>query len=209
MKLYPVVITCMQFLRILALLAVLLSPLTLHSTDVYISSQGVVQIRANINPHIVSGDPKLGNTVLVVSAPATKGGIHVVTPCEHRESVLHKEAKEDGTMVYIIQVAFPVACESTDVSIGDWENIFTDTALRLPIESFSKMENSLINTDSTRLLGIMRAPALPIPEKKPTIADKLQHLQVVYKNLDITLVGDTARDILHDRENGKYISPVA
>jgi hypothetical protein len=112
-------------------------------------------------------------------------------------------------MVYIIQVAFPVACESTDVSIGDWENIFTDTALRLPIESFSKMENSLINTDSTRLLGIMRAPALPIPEKKPTIADKLQHLQVVYKNLDITLVGDTARDILHDRENGKYISPVA
>lgn len=192
------------------ILSVLLTlPLTLHSTDIYTSSQGAVQIRANINPHIVPGDPKLGNTVLVVSAPATQGGIHIATPCEHTESILHKEAKENGTMIYVLQVNFPTACESTDVSIGDWENIFTDTTLHLPIESFSKLENSLINTDSTNLLGIMRAPALPMLEKKPTIADKLKYLQVVYKNLDVTLQGDIARDILHDRENTKYRSPVA
>lgn len=48
-----------------------------------------------------------------------------------------------------------------------------------------------------------------MPEKKPTIADRLRYLQVVYENLDITLRGDIARDILHDRENTKYRSPVA
>lgn len=195
--------------RYLSLIPLLITPFTLHSTDISTSSHGAVQIRANINPHIVSGDPKLGSTVLVVSAPSAQEDIHIVTPCTHTESFLYKEVKDDGTANYVIRINFPTACETTDISIGDRENIFTDTTLSLPMESVSKIENSLVNTDSAELLNIMRESDLPVPEKESSIAGRLEYLRVVYKNLDRALMSNTARDILHDRDNGKYISPVA
>lgn len=144
-----------------------------------------------------------------MTAPSEKEDLRIVTPCKHRESVLHEETKEDETKVSVIQLAFPSACDTRQISIRDRENIFTDTVFSLPMESFSQLENGLINTDSDRLLGIMREPSVPLPEKGSSIKTRLEYLRAVYTNLDIALMGDTARDILHDRDNGKYISPVA
>lgn len=187
----------------------LIIPFTLHSTDIYISSHGTVQILANLNPHIVSGDSKLGSTVLIVSAPLEQKDIHIMTPCEHRESILYKEPKGDNKILYVIQVTFPVSCEATVMYIGDRENIFTDTFLSLPIESLWKMENSLINTDSTNLLSFMREHPLLLEKTGSTITLKLQYLKALYKNLDVTIKSDIAQSILQDRENTKYLSPVA
>lgn len=192
------------------LLPALLFPFTLHSTDIYTSSHGEVRIHANLNSHIIPGDAKLGSTVLVVSAPIEQENIHVVTPCEHKESVLYKEAKGENKMMYVIHVVFPVSCDSTDISLGDKENIFTDSTFSLPMEPFWRMENSLINTDSAHLLEIMREqPISATVGTGTTIVEKLQYLQTLYKNIDITLESGTARDILQAREDAKYISPVA
>lgn len=196
--------------RSFLLLPTLLFPFTLHSTDIYTSSHGEVQIHANLNPHIIPGDPKLGGTVLVVSAPIEQKDIHIVTLCEHTESVLYKEPVRDEKMLYIIRIAFPSSCETTVTYVGDRENIFTDTFLSLPMKSLSNMESDLINTRSDGLLPIMRAQPLVLPEKTGTgITEKLRRLQALYKNLGIGLESDITRDILQDRENTKYLSPVA
>ncbi|MDD5377038.1 MAG: M23 family metallopeptidase [Candidatus Gracilibacteria bacterium] len=183
-------------------------PFTLHSTDIYVSSLGEVQIHANLNPHIIPGDLKLGNTVLIVSAPRDQKDIHIVTKCEHRESILYKEPKGEEKMVYIMQVTFPSSCETTDISIGNQENIFTDTTFPLPIESLSQIESNLINTNSTELLSVMRGQGIQT-STGATLAEKLQHLQILYKNIDRALESDMAQAILQDRENTTYLSPVA
>lgn len=110
-------------------------PFTLHSTDIFHSSEGLVKIHANLNPHIIPADPKLGNTVLIVSAPMGMKTIHLVTSCEHKESILYKSPAKEGKMLYVIQVSFPVSCDVTDISLGDRESVFIDTTLSLPIES--------------------------------------------------------------------------
>lgn len=115
-----------------------------------------MKIHSNLNPHIIPGDVKLGNTVLIVSAPDIQESIHLVTPCEHRETILYKKPAGKGRMMYIVQVTFPTACETTEIQVGDRENIFTDTIFSLPITSLSKMEDSFLNTQSDELLSIMR-----------------------------------------------------
>lgn len=200
----------MNFLPKLSIISVLfILPLTLHSTDIYISSGGAVKIHSNLNSHIIPGDPKLGNTVLIVSAPIKQGDIHIVTKCEHRESILYKKPTGNEKILYIIQLSFPTPCDVTDISLGDKENIFTDSIFSLPMESLSKMENGFINTDSIHLLPIMRERQIISEGTGTAIEEKLQHIQALYKNLSVSLESDMAQNILHDRENIKYISPVA
>lgn len=141
--------------RIILLSTILVFPFTLHSTDIYTSSEGKVKILANLNPHIIPGDPKLGNTLLVVSAPVKNEGIHLVTPCEHTESVLSRITKDTQTLS-IIQVVFPTFCDMSMIRVGDEGNVFTDTLFTLQIKSRSTLEKSLLNTKSEELLGIMR-----------------------------------------------------
>lgn len=184
-------------------------PFTLHSTDIYMSSQGKVKIEANINPHIIPGDSKLGNTILVVSAPILEENIHIVTPCEHQESILYKKPTKEDNMLYVIQITFPVFCETSEIRIGDLENIFTDTFFSLPMESFLKVENNILNTDSAHLLSTTKEQTVPMSARVgSTMAEKLKYLRRLYKNLDASLQGNIAKDILHDRENTKYLSPV-
>jgi len=197
-------------LSLLVLCILLVVPFTLHSTDIYTSSHGKIKVHANLNSHIIPGDPKLSGTVLVLSAPIEQKDIHIVTPCEHTESVLHKEPVRDEKMLYIIRIAFPSSCETTVTYVGDRENIFTDTFLSLPMKSLSNTESDFINTGSDGLLPIMRTQSLALAEKTGTgITEKLQRLQALYKNLSIGLESDIAQNILQDRENTKYLSPVA
>lgn len=196
--------------RTTLLFVALVFPLTLHSTDIFVSSQGEVKILASLNPHIIPGNPKLGNTILIVNAPKKQKNIRIITSCEHKESILYKESKEDKKTIYVIQVSFPDSCEIPNIRIGDQENVFTDTLFSLPMEAFGKMENSLVNTNSNELLSIMRKQSIaPSKEVGATLMKKLQSLQTLYKNLDIIMRSDIARDILQNRENIRYFSPVA
>lgn len=185
-------------------------PSVLYSTDVYVSSQGEVKIYANLNPHIISGDSKLGNTLLVVNTPIEQKGIRIVSVCEHTDSILYKEQVQNNKMIYVIQTTFPTTCDTKEIRIGSSGNIFTDTIFSLPLESFGQMENSLIDMDNTHLLEIMREPNIVLEESLDgRLVTKLAHVQTLYKNLDITLRSGTARNILQDRNNIKYLSPVA
>lgn len=196
-------------LHFLLIATLLLAPFTLHSTDIYTSSHGEVRIHANLNPQIVPEDPKLGSTVLVVSAPTDKKDIHIVTPCKHKESVLFRESLKNRKTIYIIQLTFRESCGTTDISIGDMENVFTDSRFPLPMKPFWKVENRLMNTDSSRLLETMRKETILVSEKKDTdIRKKLAQLQMIYRNLSIDLESGIARGILNDREDTKYFSPV-
>ena len=198
-----------MLLRFLFLILFLI-PATLYSTDIYTSSHGEVKIYANLNSHIISGDSKLGNTLLVVSAPIEQKNIHIVSSCEHTESVLYKEPTQNKKMVYVIQVAFPTLCDIQEIRIGNSENIFTDTIFSLPLESLNHLENSFIDTDNEHLLSIMREPSIALEAGVDgRLVQKLSHVQTLYKNLDIALESDMARSILQDRDNLKYISPVA
>lgn len=193
-------------LHFLVLGGLLLVPFTLHSTDIYTSSEGKVRILANLNPHIVPGDPKLGNTIFVVSAPIKNEDIHLVTPCKHTESVLYRTTKNTQTLA-VIQVVFPTFCDMPTIRVGDKENIFTDTLFPLQIESRSRLEKSLLGTKSEELLAIMRVQGIP-ENTGSTLQEKLEHLQVKYRNFDSMLRSDIARDILQSRENTKYLSPI-
>lgn len=198
------------FLKIIICSIALIVPATLYSTDIYTSSHGEVKIYANLNSHIISGDVKLGNTLLVVSAPIEHNDIHIVSSCEHTESVLYKEPTQNKKMIYIIQIVFPTACDTKEIRIENSDNVFTDTIFSLPLESLNHLENSLIDTDSTHLLNIMREPSIVLdPGVDGQLVQKLSHVQTLYKNLDITLASDMARNILQDRDNLKYLSPVA
>lgn len=199
-----------QMLLRFLFLFLFLFPTTLYSTDIYTSSHGEVKIYANLNPHIISGDAKLGNTLLVVSAPIAQKDIHIVSACDHTEAILYKEPTGAKQMVYVIQLTFPTSCDTKEIRIRDSENIFTDTILPLPLESFGQMENSLINTDTEHLLDILRMPNIPLETGvNGQLVKKLSHVQTLYKNLDITLESDMARNILQDRDSIEYLSPVA
>jgi len=188
----------------------LIIPFTIHSTDIYTSSHGEVKIYANLNSHIILGDSKLGNTLLIVSAPIEQKDIHIVSACEHTESVLYKEPTQNKKMVYVIQAVFPASCDIREIRVGNSENIFTDTIFSLPLESLNHLENSLIDTDSAHLLNIMREPSIALESGVDgRLVQKLSHVQTLYKNLDIALESDMARNILQDRDGMKYISPVA
>jgi len=153
--------------RIILLSAILLFvPFTLHSTDIFVSSHGEVKILANLNPHIVPGHPKLGNTVLVVSAPNEREGIRLVTPCEHTESILHTEPRGTEETLFIIRILFPVSCDIPSIRVGDREHIFTDSLFPLPVESFRKLESSLINSNDSELLNILRTTPISTGETK-------------------------------------------
>jgi murein DD-endopeptidase MepM/ murein hydrolase activator NlpD len=195
--------------RALFLSILLTTPFTLHSTDIYHSSDGEVKIHASLNPNIISGDPKLGNTVLVVSAPTDMEGIRTITSCEHRESILHKKPMDTKRTIYVIQLHFPTMCDTPSVSIGDRERIFTDASLQLPIQSVTQLEDALINTRSAELLALMRMEPVPYVWSRSTISQKLEKLKILYIHLYTILQSDIASNILHDREDGKYISPVA
>jgi len=205
--LFPVLVKFLS--RIILLSATLVFPFTLHSTDIYESSNGQIKIHTSLNTHVIPGNPKLGNTVLVVSVPTELKGIRIVTPCEHRESVLYKKQTESGKILYVIGLSFPTSCDTTDIRIGDIENIFTDTIFSLPGKHFSKMENDFMNTDDIKLLSIMREQPTIISEKTgATFVEKLEYIQALYKNLYVSFQSDLAQSILHDRNNMKYISPV-
>ncbi len=166
-------------------------------------------MQRSVNGQIVPGDPKLGNTILVVSAPTEQKDIHVVTSCEHRESVLFKESKEDGKTTYIIRLSFPVACEDSEIAIGDRENIFTDTASHLLMIPLKTIEDTLINTNSEELFFIANGRTIEIPKSTAsTIEEKINYLGFLYTNLYSKLWSEMAQQVLRDREDGKYISPV-
>lgn len=118
----------------LAFVVFLTTPFTLHSTDIYHSSEGTIKINANLNSFIIPGDAKLGSTVLVISAPTKQEGIYIVSSCNHTESLLYKKAIGEDKMLSITKLSFPTPCEDTTIRIGDNQNIFTDTAVSLPIE---------------------------------------------------------------------------
>jgi hypothetical protein len=162
-----------------------------------------------MNDHIVPGNPKLGSTLLIVSAPITMKNIHVVIPCEHQEEILHTKISKDKNITYIIQLRFPVACEVSEISIGDSENIFTDTHFPLPIESLSQIEDNAINMHSTKLLTVMREQPVISEKSGTSVIEKLHQVQMLYKNAYILLRSDIAQGILRDRDIVKYISPVA
>ncbi|HBB27422.1 TPA: hypothetical protein DCZ36_02925 [Candidatus Gracilibacteria bacterium] len=206
----PIHIFMSKKLHFLVLGVLLFVPFTLHSTDIYTSSHGEVKILANLNPHIIPGHPKLGNTILIVSAPNEQKEIRLITACEHKETILHKEPNGNKKTIYVIQVIFPTSCEIPHIRVGDRENIFTDTLFSLPLESFGKMENSLINTGDSELLNIMRNT--PVPPRETigvTLTEKLRYLQTIYKDTYTTLRSDIARTILQSRGGTGYISPVA
>ena len=195
--------------HLLVFLGAFIFPFTLHSTDIYKSSDGQIRIHTSLNTHVIPGNPKLGNTVLIVSSPTNLKGINIVTPCEHHESVLYKKQIESGKILSVISLSFPTSCETTDIRVGDIESIFTDTIFSLPGKSFSKIENDFINTDDIELLSIMREQPTIISENiKTTFVEKLQYIQSLYKNLYISFRSDLAQSILHNRNNMKYISPV-
>lgn len=198
------------FLKVSILPILLITPFTLNSTDVFHSSKGLVKIQANLNTHIIPGDAKLGNTVLLVTAPVALENIHIVTDCEQRETVLYKKSRSDNQMIYVIQLSFPTSCDKENIRIGDKENIFTDTLFVLPLESRSKMEDAFMNTSSTELLPIMREENKEASGKTgDDIVKKLDYLVTLYKNLYTNQSSTTARDVLYDREDIKYSSPVA
>ncbi len=120
--------------KFLAITVFLATPLTLHSTDIYHSSKGTIKINANLNSFIVPGDTKLGSTVLIITASTKQENIHVVSSCEHTESLLYKKTVGEEKMTYVIKLNFPTPCEDTTIRIGDSQNIFTDTVVSLPIE---------------------------------------------------------------------------
>lgn len=132
-----------------------LFPFTLHSTDIYTSSQGTVKILASLNSHVIPGDSRLGNTILLVSTPEKNTDIHLVTTCTHTQSVLYTTTKDARTLS-VIQVVFPTFCDMPMVRVGDRENIFTDTIFPLQMESYSEVEKHLLNVKNENLLIIMR-----------------------------------------------------
>lgn len=167
-----------------------------------------MRIHTNLNSHVIPGDPKLGNTVLVVSAPTSMEGIHTITSCEHTESILYKKPSDDIRTTYVIELRFPASCSTTSISIGDQEHIFTDTSLPLQLKSLSQLEDALINTNSTELLVLMRKESMPSDGTGMTIVQKLERLKTLYLNLHTVLESDIAARILRDREDTRYISPV-
>ncbi|MDD2917095.1 MAG: M23 family metallopeptidase [Candidatus Gracilibacteria bacterium] len=187
----------------------LLLPLTLHSTDILHSSNGNVRIRANLNPNVVLGDPKLDNTILVITAPTDKKDIHIVSDCEHQEATLYKTGGTDGMMTYVMQLSFLSSCESPTIRVGDSEGIFTDTIFTLPLHSLSEIRSDFINTKSPELLTIMGSGQTITGGTGVTIVEKLRYIQMLYENLDTALKSNLAGDIIHDREDTKYTSPVA
>lgn len=192
------------------LLVVLYSlPLTLNSTDIYHSSNGTVQIRANLNPTIIPGDSKLGSTLLLVSAPKAAQDIHIVSECQHSDSVLYTTGGTSNLMISVIELDFQSPCESPTIAIADSEHTFTDTVFRLPLTTTSAITDSFINTNSEDLLSIMRASA-PLHENGTgsTMVQKIEHIGALYQNLSTTLKSELASSILHDRDDVKYISPV-
>lgn len=167
-------------------------------------------IRANLNPTIIPWDSKLGNTILLVSAPSSAEDIHIVTDCTHNESVLYKTGWLNNSTTYVLEFDFPTTCDSSVIQIGDSNGIFTDTIFRLPLTSISQITDTFMNTDSNKLLSIMRASS-PIVDSGTgtTVTEKMKHIQALYQNLSTTLKSHFASEVLHDREDTKYISPVA
>ncbi len=185
-------------------------PLSLNSTDIYHSSGGRVVLHASLNLSIIPWDSKLWNTILLVSAPADREGIHIVSDCTKSESVLYRTGSLNNSTVYIVKLDFPTSCESPVIQIGDSEGVFTDTILRLPFTTVSEIIDMSINTDSQELLSIMRAGSSRSDSATgTTIVQKIERIQTLYRNVDSSLRSDIARDILLDREDTKYISPVA
>lgn len=192
----------------IGLLLSLIYPFTLHSTDIYISSEGKVKIYTSLNPWIIPGDMKLGSTVLVVSTPNTNEGVRIISSCDHRESILYEKTSDSKTL-YVIELRFPNVCEQKDIFIGDKENVFTDTIFSPPLSSTSETESIFMNTKSSELLDIMRSEVPKIQKGTGTaIVEKLDYIETLYKNLSMNLRGDIARDILNNREESKYTIPV-
>lgn len=179
------------------------------NTAKWVSSNGTIKIEANRNNHIIPWDKQLGNTILFITAPIGKEDIHIITSCKHTEEILYKE-KIPESFLYTILISFDQSCRNPDIQIGDTDSIFTDTKFSLPFESLWDIRNSLIESEDTYLQEIIwiKTPPLQEEEESTSMIERVRYMQTLYRNSYIFIRNDIAKEILHNRESIKYISPV-
>ena len=132
----------------------------------------------------------------------------IESTCEHKDSLLYRDDSKVESLS-VIQMTFPTSCDSSLIRIGSEEIIFTDTLKTLPMKSLEQLENELINTSSKDLVDMMWYFPEIISTKTTTVAEKFKLIQSIYTKNAQTKKMNIAREILSDRENLMYISPVA
>ena len=197
----------------------LLTPFTLNSADIFISSEGSIKVSANLNPRIIPGNSKLGSSIFIVSTPINTPSIRLDIPsCEHTEELLYTGTGKNLTRISVIEARFSDICTAKSARIASEEYVFTDTEFALPISHESDILSELMDLDTSDLTLVMRddfANAQLLNSQIASysgsnIATKLQHIQDLYREALLTTRSDLARSLLDDRENmSKYISPVA
>lgn len=156
-------------------------PSTLHSTDIYNTSGGSVQIRSNLNTTIIPGDRELGSTVLIVTTPKDMKDVHIESPCEHKENILYRYENSKKEDISIIQVTFPIACESGTLQVKNEESIFTDSTKNISITSHSLIKRELVNMSNEELVGIMRHTPEDIKKSTDDIREKIRSVARTYE----------------------------
>lgn len=144
------------YFRPLIGLCCLLAPFTLHSTDIHHSSNGSVRIEANLNQHIIPGDPKLGSSIFVVSAPSDIASVRLDTACEHMEETLYTGTGKDLSRIFVLRANFPTPCDTKTASVSDGISVFTDTEFSLPVIGETQILQGLINYAGDDLTALMR-----------------------------------------------------
>ena len=198
------------------IITVWIFPFTMNSADVYEQTKGGGKIISNFNEDIIIGDSSLSSTVIAIKTNERYNEPKIISKCQNSQKVLREE-KIGGSYIYFLYMDFSWGCDDKIAYLGNWDEIYTDTVIDLPIKTFSglfvyytDMDNKALDNELS-ILGInnMKYEAiLNSLSDKADVKDSIQKVQYTYKKSQNDYLSVLISNILSSRKNLKYIVPI-
>ena len=170
-----------------------------------------------LNPEITLGKDGLNSTVLVIKTGNNADYTEIKSDCTTKQSVLHMSHPDQNSSARVVELTFLGAACSHSSFIIQTQNPDISTSGSVRFTDTDVSFENLLNDTSATLLAMQNHADILIKDANQkidtlknttSVTAKLRLIELAYQKRHEKLQSDMIAEILSERKNTKYISPV-
>ncbi|MCK9273117.1 M23 family metallopeptidase [Candidatus Gracilibacteria bacterium] len=195
-----------------------LFPAYLNSADIYEEINDASKIITSLNANIINGEGNLNSTFFIIQAGKKITKPFLYSSCQINQKII-SESKTTKGNIFIIKAVFnQEKCSDNKIYLKSGEIIYTNTLYEINLVNYSDLLNNFLNFKSEKLKEKIEINnklihsldnEIFVLKKENNLESKLKTINKIYSMNYKEFENNILKQIVNERSNLKYITPVA
>lgn len=195
-----------------------LFPAYLNSADIYEEINDASKIITSLNANIINWEGNLNSTFFIIQAWKKITKPFLYSSCQINQKII-SESKTTKWNIFIIKAVFnQEKCSDNKIYLKSWEIIYTNTLYEINLVNYSDLLNNFLNFKSEKLKEKIEINnklihsldnEIFVLKKENNLESKLKTINKIYSMNYKEFENNILKQIVNERSNLKYITPVA